>query len=212
MSKIDADSVKNSVDIADVVGKYLPLKKVGSEYLACCPFHDEKTPSFRVVPNKQFYYCFGCGAGGDAIDFVMDYTNSTFREACESITGKKELTALPVRKESERVDYYAGYTVEPFGEGTEYPKVGEEISIVNPKRDGSLWTFKPEAVYNYGSSGYVLRTSIKGKKVTPAVRYCKGPLIEILTTYQSIYGIKKSRYYWLKAKRLAIICKMSLVI
>ena len=61
------------VDIVDVIERYVPLKKGGSNYLACCPFHSEKTPSFTVSPTKQFYHCFGCGVHGNAISFLMEY-------------------------------------------------------------------------------------------------------------------------------------------
>ncbi len=74
-------------DIVAVISKYVDLKKNGSEFSACCPFHNERTPSFTVQPEKQFFYCFGCGASGDAVDFVSTYENIGFREAVESIVG-----------------------------------------------------------------------------------------------------------------------------
>ena len=60
----------NRVDIVDVIERYVPLKKTGSNFSACCPFHTEKSPSFTVSPTKQFYHCFGCGAHGNVITFV----------------------------------------------------------------------------------------------------------------------------------------------
>ena len=67
------DQVLDRTDIVDVVDRRVKLKKTGKNYSACCPFHQEKTPSFSVNPEKQFYYCFGCGAGGNALGFLMDY-------------------------------------------------------------------------------------------------------------------------------------------
>jgi DNA primase len=69
------------VDIVEVIDRYVPLKKAGVNFAACCPFHHEKTPSFTVSPAKQFYHCFGCGAHGTAIGFLMEYGGKTFPDA-----------------------------------------------------------------------------------------------------------------------------------
>lgn len=74
-------------DIADVVGRYVPLKKAGRNLMACCPFHKEKTPSFSVSPTKQIYKCFGCGASGNAIGFVMAYEGVEFPDAVRKLAG-----------------------------------------------------------------------------------------------------------------------------
>ncbi len=81
------DELLNRVDIVDVINRRVPLKKAGREYHACCPFHDEKTPSFTVSPQKQFYHCFGCGVHGSAIGFLMEYDNLGFVEAVEELAG-----------------------------------------------------------------------------------------------------------------------------
>jgi len=73
------------VDIVDVVERYVPLKKTGANFSACCPFHSEKTPSFTVSPAKQFYHCFGCGAHGSAIGFLMQHAGVGFIEAVEDL-------------------------------------------------------------------------------------------------------------------------------
>jgi DNA primase len=73
------------IDIVDVVDRYVPLKKAGTNYVACCPFHSEKTPSFTVSQAKQFYHCFGCGAHGTAIGFLMEYGGKAFPEAVEEL-------------------------------------------------------------------------------------------------------------------------------
>ena len=79
-------------DIVEVVGARVPLKRSGRNYLARCPFHNEKTPSFSVSREKQFYYCFGCGAKGTAISFLMDYDRLTFAEAIETLADTLGLT------------------------------------------------------------------------------------------------------------------------
>src|SRR5580700_11207418 len=73
------------VDIVEVVDRQVPLKKAGANYSACCPFHSEKTPSFTVSPSKQFYHCFGCGAHGTAIGFLMEYGGQSFPDAVEEL-------------------------------------------------------------------------------------------------------------------------------
>lgn len=82
------DDLLSRVDIIDYIHKRVPLKKAGKNYQACCPFHDEKTPSFSVNPQKQFYYCFGCGAGGNVIGFAMDFANLSFPESVEQLAGE----------------------------------------------------------------------------------------------------------------------------
>lgn len=82
----------NRLDIVDVVDRYVPLKKAGANYVACCPFHSEKSPSFSVSPTKQFYHCFGCGAHGSAIGFVMEHQGLGFVEAVEELARSAGLT------------------------------------------------------------------------------------------------------------------------
>ncbi|MEH6519445.1 MAG: DNA primase [Halioglobus sp.] len=93
------DTLLDRLDIVEVVDRRVKLKKTGKNYSARCPFHDEKTPSFSVNPDKQFYYCFGCGAGGNALGFVMDYENLEFPQAVESLAGS---VGLDVPREETR--------------------------------------------------------------------------------------------------------------
>jgi DNA primase len=79
------ENLKSIIDIVDVVGNYIQLKKQGSNYVALCPFHSEKTPSFVVSPSKQIYHCFGCSASGDAIKFVMEIEKLSYPEAIEKL-------------------------------------------------------------------------------------------------------------------------------
>jgi len=79
------DDLLAKTDIVELINQRVPLKKQGREYTACCPFHNEKTPSFTVSPDKQFYHCFGCGAHGSAIGFLLEYENLDFVEAVEEL-------------------------------------------------------------------------------------------------------------------------------
>src|SRR4249920_3231150 len=76
------------VDIVDVIESSLPLKRAGTNLVACCPFHSEKTPSFTVSPTKQFYHCFGCGAHGSAIGFLMEYSGMGYVEAIKDLASR----------------------------------------------------------------------------------------------------------------------------
>src|ERR1700736_1983706 len=79
------DELIARTDIVEIIGLRVGLKKAGREYKACCPFHTEKTPSFWVSPDKQFYHCFGCSAHGTALGFLMAYDRLTFPEAIEEL-------------------------------------------------------------------------------------------------------------------------------
>ncbi len=82
------DDLLTRVDVVDIIDSSVPLKKAGNDFKACCPFHDEKTPSFTVSQNKQFYHCFGCGAHGSALSFLMDYNGLDFIEAVEELASR----------------------------------------------------------------------------------------------------------------------------
>jgi DNA primase len=88
ISKLTTDKVKERMDIEEVVGDYVPLKKKGQNLWACCPFHGEKSPSFSISPAKQIYKCFGCGKAGDPIQFIMDIEGIGFQEAIRHLAGK----------------------------------------------------------------------------------------------------------------------------
>ena len=79
------DELLSRVDIVDIIDARVPLKKAGKNLHACCPFHNEKTPSFTVSPDKQFYHCFGCGAHGTAIGFLMEYDQLSFPESIQEL-------------------------------------------------------------------------------------------------------------------------------
>ncbi len=86
------EEVRNKNDIVDVIGSYVKIQKKGSSYFGLCPFHNEKSPSFSVSGHKQIYYCFGCGAGGNVIRFIMNYENYTFQEAVKYLAERAGVT------------------------------------------------------------------------------------------------------------------------
>lgn len=114
------DKILDRVDIVDFVSEYLSLKKAGQNFKACCPFHKEKTPSFVVSPQKQIYHCFGCGAGGNVISFMMNHENLTFPETIEVLAkragvqlhhraedrGKKSLSAKLYELNRRAAEFY----------------------------------------------------------------------------------------------------------
>ncbi|MEQ1637202.1 MAG: DNA primase [Methylococcales bacterium] len=109
------DDLLVRVDIVELIDAHVPLKKTGSNYVARCPFHTEKSPSFSVNRHKQFYYCFGCGAGGNAISFLMDFNHLDFVEAIEDLAA---FAGIPVVRENatetsstNKQDLQAVYTV-----------------------------------------------------------------------------------------------------
>lgn len=109
------DDLLDRVDIVDVVNSRVPLKKTGKSHKACCPFHEEKSPSFTVAQDKQFYYCFGCGAGGNALSFIMEFDRIDFLPAVELLAKNvgmeipREAVANPKAKQH-RDDLYSVVT------------------------------------------------------------------------------------------------------
>ena len=112
--KETVDKIFESIKIEEVIADYLPdLKKRGTNYWACCPFHNEKTPSFSVSPTKGIYKCFGCGAGGNAVNFVMEIGGFSFPEALKELGSKynieikeKQLTPEQIVKQNLRDGVY----------------------------------------------------------------------------------------------------------
>ena len=94
------DDLIDRSDITEIIGKRIEIKKAGKEYKACCPFHNEKTPSFTISPEKGFYHCFGCGAHGTSLGFLMDYEKLTFVEAIEELA---KMLGMEVPKSSEDI-------------------------------------------------------------------------------------------------------------
>ncbi len=95
------DELLNHTDIVEFIDSYVPLKKRGNSFLACCPFHNEKTPSFNVIAKKQFYHCFGCGVSGNVISFAMNYLHQSFPDAIETLATRAGMT-VPRDKTTEK--------------------------------------------------------------------------------------------------------------
>lgn len=190
-ARIDRAAVLAGVDIVDVVSRYVELKREGREYKGPCPFHDEKTPSFHVIPDRQFYYCFGCGKHGDAISFLMDHEDLQFPEAARRLNAGALPEPDPSRPAPEPIpandDKPDWEPVLPVPEHAPPLMEGERTCrIYNPKRAGTdrEWTsFKPVMVHTYRGSageilGYVLRVEFPGDngkrvKITPQVTWCR---------------------------------------
>lgn len=96
----DADEVKSKLNIIDIIGEKVPLKKAGRNFKGLCPFHNEKTPSFMVSADRQVFHCFGCGKGGSVIDFVMEYEHMEFLEALEELAERAGVTLTRKKSDS----------------------------------------------------------------------------------------------------------------
>ncbi|BDD04985.1 DNA primase [Aureibacter tunicatorum] len=105
LSQLTIQEVKERVDIEDVISDFVPLKRKGNNLWACCPFHDEKTPSFSVAPNKGIYKCFGCGASGDSIKFVMDLEGLSYIESIKYLAKKYGIQITETQDTPEEVEH-----------------------------------------------------------------------------------------------------------
>jgi predicted P-loop ATPase len=190
MTKYDTDQIRGNYRLSDIVSKYVKLARDGREMKGCCPFHDERTPSFHVVDDKEFYHCFGCGAHGDVVDFVQNYHGVNFREACKIITGEEPAPESERQKrESVAVDYYANLKPAKPPVAVEWEAGKRTPEILNPKRADDEkrrnTRYTPTMVFPYRTAtgellGYVLRIEIPqddGKviKITPTVRFASLP-------------------------------------
>ncbi|GAB3335215.1 CHC2 zinc finger domain-containing protein [Marilutibacter aestuarii] len=185
MSRIDVGALRAQVDIVQVVGAYVDLKKDGREYKGRCPFHDERTPSFYVSPSKGFVHCFGCGAHHDVIDFLQRYENITFQEACARLGGESFRPSPEARpaQRAPQVEQVGGKWVPLMPVPDDAPELvqgdGWTVPVWNVKR-GKFSRFKPATAFDYRDSqgrliGYVLRCEFKDGKITPTVTWCIGP-------------------------------------
>lgn len=182
--RVDVDGLREKLDLVDVIGRYVPLKKDGSEWKGRCPFHDERTPSFYVIPDKGFVHCFGCGAHHDAIGFLQRYEGIEFREACERLGADVFLPdtgRMPERAPAQPVE--GGKWVPLLPVPADAPDLlradGWTVPLWNAKR-AKFSRFKPTRADAYHGLdgrllGYVLRCEFDDGKITPAVTWCIGP-------------------------------------
>ena len=116
------EEIRTKNDIVEVISGYVRLQKKGSNYFGLCPFHNEKSPSFSVSPAKQMYYCFGCGAGGNVITFLMEYENATFPEAVKMLAQRAgvDLPELEYSQEARKADSRRARLLEVNKEAAKY--------------------------------------------------------------------------------------------
>lgn len=168
--KIDVDSLLSQVDIVGVIDAHVPLIKSGAEYEACCPFHSEATPSFKVSPGKQFYHCFGCGAHGNAIDFLVAFRGLSFLDACAALggnVGASSIVPTPVP---------AVPAAPPHAARSPWIPITPAPADAPPPHAAHLVRGKPERTWTYRDAqgrglGYVYRftRSEGGKEIMPLV-------------------------------------------
>lgn len=182
--RVDVDALRASVDLAEVVGRYVRLKPNGREFHGLCPFHDERSPSFTVNPAKGFVHCFGCGAHHDVVGFLMRIANIDFLAACEQLGHREYSPACPVAKVVAKPKLRGVVWVPLLPVPDDAPSlVGEDgwtLGIWNPNRT-KFSRMKPARADAYRDAtgrllGYVLRIEFgKSDKITPTVTWCVGP-------------------------------------
>ncbi len=164
--RIDTAALLARVDIVDLIDKYVPLKKAGGEFEACCPFHTEKSPSFKVSPSKQIYHCFGCGANGDAIKFLQEHQGMSFLDAVAALGGElPESQGAPVpapARQPEKRSPWVPIVPVPADAGA------APVAHVVRGRPESTWHYR-DAIGALLGVVYRFRTSDGGKEVLPCV-------------------------------------------
>ena len=175
----DIDRLRQENPLSDVAADFgLRLEKDGNEFIACCPFHQEDTPSFTIFTGKDGvprFHCFGCGERGDVLDFVQKIKGVDLKEAIRVLGGEVKRDNVQPRRIAEPVDIYAGIVpLLPAGE----IKAGRRVKLWNPKRD-KFGTITPSMAFAYRAAdgsliGYVLRHDLQdGGKETPMVMWCR---------------------------------------
>lgn len=188
MARVDTVALLNRVDLVEVVRRYVPLKKSGNEWSGLCPFHDESTPSFTVIPLKGFVHCFGCGAHCDAIGFLMRMLGVDFREAIKQLdSGAFSDAVVHTQPRPPYVPDTKWVVIAPVpDDAPELLADGDwTVPVWNPKRDKAT-RMKLQRLDAYRDAagrllGYVARAEIKDrdtgkiKKWTPTITWCVSP-------------------------------------
>lgn len=185
MPKFDTDQIRRDVALSE----YLPtrgieLKRDGSEWLACCPFHSDKTASFQVYQGgkgTQEFKCQGCGVSGDVIEFVQQWDTASFTEACEILGGERTISSrAPVSGPVSKVDFYAAWVAKLPPPDAPVINAGRRTpQLFNPKRiDKPVTSYVPSMVFPYRMPdgrliGYVLRIDLPDHKITPCILWCE---------------------------------------
>ncbi len=175
------DEVQSLNDIVDIISNYLPLKKSGRTFKACCPFHQEKTPSFIVHPEKQIFHCFGCSAGGNIFSFLMKYENLTFPEALRNLAARvnyplPEVTQRGPEEVSETESLYEVYRLaqEYYVENLKHPEKGAAARAYLKKRGLGEEIFKETPLGFSTADWRGLFEFLMRKKVKDTVVYRSG--------------------------------------
>lgn len=171
--RIDTAALLATVNIAELIQRYLPLIKNGARYEACCPFHTENTPSFKVTPSTGKYHCFGCGADGDAIAFLMEHQGLSFHDAVAALggdalpapqAGQEPPARQPARSKDGNVEPCPWLPILPVPDHAgEPPKAHIKRGL--PER---IWCYRDAAGKPLGYV-YRFRTSTGGKEILPLV-------------------------------------------
>lgn len=164
------EQVRSQANIVEIVSEYVPLKKRGSSYWGCCPFHGEKTPSFSVSPDKNFFYCFGCHAGGDVFTFIMKEENCTFQEALKILANKLGIP-IPEREKTKQE--------------IEREKEAKEIIAAN-----ELATRFYQACLAKSEYGKIAQRYLAGRGITPAIieKFSIGVSLPVYTSLVKALG------------------------
>ena len=180
------EQVRSQANIVEIVSEYVPLKKRGSSYWGCCPFHGEKTPSFSVSPDKNFFYCFGCHAGGDVFTFIMKEENCTFQEALKILANKLGIP-VPEREKSRQE--------------IEREKEAKEIIAAN-----ELATRFYQACLAKSEYGKMAQKYLAGRGITPEIieKFSIGVSLPVYTSLVKALGKRGCREELLIKAGLAI--------